>query len=212
MIDVSEENVQTNISKIVINLMKGVMYKETDPAEWQQLVGAQGSVAEYVSVMGLVLVVDDAEGYAFLKNRETEVEEKPLPRLVGRRQLSYPVSLLLALLRHRQAEFDASGEDTRLIMDRDEIIEMISTFLPSGVNEARLVDRIDAHISKVVELGFIRRFPGKENTIEVRRILKAYIDAHWLNEMDQRLKEYQTYLQTEKTDDDGEDSHADTSI
>lgn len=192
--------------------MKGVVYKEADPALWQQLIREQGIVAEYVSVMGLSLLVDESEGYAFLKYREAEAEEEALPRLIGRRQLSYPVSLLLALLRHRLAEFDGAGGDTRLIMSRDEIVEMVATFLPSGVNEARLVDRIDSHISKVVELGFVRRLPGKENSIEVKRILKAYINAHWLSEMDQRLKEYQTFLQDQKTNGDKEESDADTAV
>jgi len=200
------------ISKIVIALMKGVLYKEAAPATWQQLIKEQGVVSEYVSVMGLALLVDESEGYAFLKYREPEGEEEVLPRLIGRRQLSYPVSLLLALLRHRLAEFDASGEDTRLIMSRDEIVEMVSTFFPSGVNEARMVDKIDSHISKVVELGFVRRMSGKENTIEVKRILKAYINAHWLSEMDQRLKEYQTYRQDAKEGEGEAGSHADTTV
>lgn len=192
--------------------MRGVVYKEADPALWQQLIREQGIVAEYVAVMGLSLLVDESEGYAFLKYREAESEEEALPRLIGRRQLSYPVSLLLALLRHRLAEFDGSGGDTRLIMSRDEIVEMVATFLPSGVNEARLVDRIDSHISKVVELGFVRRLPGTENSIEVKRILKAYINAHWLSEMDQRLKEYQTFLQEQRVNGEEEESDADTAV
>ena len=206
------DNTQTSISKIVINLMKGVMYRETDLPTWQQLVSEQGVVSQYVSVMGLSLVVDESEGYAFLRYRETEDEEEALPRLVGRRQLSYPVSLLLALLRRRLAELDASGEDTRLIMSREEIVEMIATFLPAGVNEARLVDRVDSHISKVAELGFVRRLPGKENSIEVKRIIKAYINAHWLNEMDERLKQYQTFLQADGPQDDEEVRDADTPV
>ncbi|PID72331.1 MAG: hypothetical protein CSB34_02765 [Desulfobulbus propionicus] len=205
------DNLHSGISKIVINLMKGVVYRENDLPGWQQLISEQVALSHYVSVMGLSLIVDESEGYAFLKYKEVEGEEEPLPRLVGRRQLSYPVSLLLALLRQRLAEFDASGEDTRLIMSRDEIVEMLSTFLPTGVNEAKLVDKVDAHISKVVELGFVRRLPGKDNSIEVKRILKAFINAHWLNEMDERLKEYQTYLQTEKPQASGE-RRADTSV
>ncbi len=188
-------NEQAGISKIVINLMKGVVYQEADPALWQQLLTMQTAVADYVAVLGLFLLVDESEGYAFLKYKEHEGEEEPLPRLVGRRQLSYPVSLLLALFRHKLAEFDASGDDTRLIMSRDEVVDMVSTFLPSGVNEAKFVDKIDGHINKVIELGFVRKLPGKENMIEVRRILKAYINAHWLSEMDQRLNEYKTHLQ-----------------
>lgn len=208
----SDTTMEQGISKIVIPLMKGVVYKEADPAVWQQLVRDKGIVAEYVSVMGLSLFVDESEGYAFLKYMEVEGEEEALPRLIGRRQLSYPVSLLLALLRHRLAEFDGSGGDTRLIMSRDEIVEMVATFLPSGVNEARLVDRIDSHISKVVELGFVRRLPGTENSIEVKRILKAYINAHWLSEMDQRLKDYQTFLQEKKANGEEEGCDADTAV
>jgi len=197
-------NPESGISKIVINLMKGVVYQEADPALWQHLLTVQTAVTEYVSVLGLFLLVDESEGYAFLKYKEPEGEEEPLPRLVGRRQLSYPVSLLLALFRYRLAEFDASGDDTRLIMSRDDVVDMVSTFLPSGVNEAKFVDKIDAHINKVVEQGFVRRLPGKENMIEVRRILKAYINAHWLNEMDQRLKEYKTHLQVRNSHDEEE--------
>lgn len=188
-------NQQAGISRIVINLMKGVVYQETDPVLWQQLLQLQTQVVEYVSVLGLSLLVDESEGYAFLQYKEDDGEEEPLPRLMGRRQLSYPVSLLLALLRHKLAEFDALGDDTRLIMSRDELVDMVSTFLPVGVNEAKFVDKIEAHINKIVELGFVRRLP--ENMIEVKRILKAYINAHWLNEMDQRLKEYKKHMQAD---------------
>ncbi len=62
-------------------------------------------------------MLDEAEGYAFLRSRQDEDEDAQavMPRLVVRRQLSYPVSLLLALLRKKLAEFDAGGGDTRLI-------------------------------------------------------------------------------------------------
>lgn len=202
MMDSSKQH--NEMSRIVINLMKGVVYSETNLELWQQLLNLQTQLAEYVSVLGLSLFVDESEGYAFLKYAEMDGEEEPLPRLVGRRQLSYPVSLLLALLRLKLAEFEASGDDTRLFLERDEIVDMVSTFLPAGVNEAKLVDRIDGYINKIVELGFVRRLPEKENTIEVRRILKAFINAQWLNEMDQRLKEYKTQLQVNSYDNDEE--------
>ena len=60
-------NQQTGISKIVINLKKGVVYLEADPVLWQQLLNLQTQVAEYVSVLGLSLLVDESEGYAFLQ-------------------------------------------------------------------------------------------------------------------------------------------------
>jgi hypothetical protein len=125
---------------------------------------------------------------------------------VPRRQLSYPVSLLLVLLRKKLAECDAQGADTRLVLSREQIIEMLRVFLADTGNEARLFDRIDAHINKVVELGFLRRLRGHEDQLEVRRILKTFIDAQWLNEFEQRLATYrQPFLFSGERRQDGEE-------
>ena len=51
--------------------------------------------------------IDEADGYAFLRQRPQEPGEEPLPRLVPRRPLGFPVSLLLVLLRKKVAEADA---------------------------------------------------------------------------------------------------------
>jgi hypothetical protein len=59
------------------------------------------------------------------------------------------------------------------------------------------VDQIDTYINKVIELGFARRLRTENNNIEVRRLLKAFVDAQWLNEFDERLK---TYLAPELSD------------
>ena len=122
-----------------------------------------------------------------------------MPRLVARRPLTYPVSLMLALLRKRLAEFDAGGGETRLVLSRDEIAELVRVFLPDGTNEARLIDQVDATISKVVEIGFLRRLKpaagGQDRGhYEVRRILKAFVDAQWLADFDARLEVYRTAL------------------
>ncbi len=183
------------LSRVIIALLKGVVYLENDPKLWQHLLDLQARIRDYVVVMGLALMLDEAEGCAWLHTLPAEEGAAPLPRLVGRRQLSYPVSLLIALLRRKLTENDALGGDSRLIINRDDIIEMARTFLPEGSNEARLVDRIDAHINKVVELGFIRRLRGQENVFEVHRIMKAFIDAQWLSEFDARLKEYRRNFQ-----------------
>ena len=114
--------------------------------------------------------------------------------------------LLLALLRKKLAETDAGGGDTRLILTRDEIIELIRVFLPDSSNEAKLVDQVDRHINKVIELGFLRRLK-QENTAqpshyEVRRIIKAFVDAQWLSEFDRKLEQYQQQLQGKDESDD----------
>ncbi len=82
------------LSALAITLLKGVIYREGDERLWGALLGLQARVRDTVAVLGLELVLDEAEGYAFLKSRpEPDAEEAAprLPRLVARRPLSFPV-------------------------------------------------------------------------------------------------------------------------
>jgi len=111
------------LSQLMVHLLKGVLYRDNNERLWASLLRLQGRAREQAAVLLLDLVLDEAEGHAFLKSRPDpdEAEEAPrLPRLVARRPLSYPVSLMLALLRKRMAEFDAGGGDTRLVLSRDD--------------------------------------------------------------------------------------------
>ncbi|MGO2006993.1 DUF4194 domain-containing protein [Vreelandella alkaliphila] len=182
------------LSPVLILLFKGVLYRDEQPAAWQDLLRLQAQVRDYAGVFGLELILDEAEGYAYLRQRPAEEGEEELPRLVPRRQLSYPVSLLLALLRKKLAEHDATGGDPRLILSREQIADMMRLFLPETGDEVRLMNRMDGHIKRVVELGFLRRLRGQEERFEVRRILAAFVDAQWLAEFDQRLADYRQHL------------------
>lgn len=188
-----------DLSTLAITLLKGVIYREGDERLWGALLDLQARVRDYVSVLGLELVLDEAEGYAFLRSRPEQAEDgaapKP-PRLIARRPISFPVSLLLALLRKKLAEFDAGGGDTRLVLSRDDIVELVRVFLPDSSNEAKLIDQIETHINKIVELGFLRRLKVASGSasFEVRRILKAFVDAQWLSDFDTRLATYQAQL------------------
>ena len=183
----------SDLSLVLVQLMKGPLYRDTHEKLWSLLLGVRHQVSDYVSVLGLNAVIDEAEGYAYLRSRPTD-DDAEFPRLVARRALSFHVSVLLALLRKRLAEFDASSAETRLILSRDQMIEMLRLFMPDSTNDARLVDTIDAHINKVTELGFLRRLRDERDLFEVRRILKAYVDGQWLSQFDTRLDEYLSEL------------------
>jgi hypothetical protein len=203
---------QHDLTSLVVPLLKGVLYRDDDAPQWNALLLLQARVRDYVSVMALTLVLDEAEGYAFLRSRgkgdgqgqvQDDEDAPKLPRLVRRQPLSFQVSLLLALLRKKLAEFDANGGDTRLILSRDAVVELVRVFLPAGSNESRLIDQVDMQLNKVIELGFVRRLKsentgaarkGAESMYEVRRILKAFVDAQWLAEFDERLAAYQAQL------------------
>jgi hypothetical protein len=181
------------LSVVVVALMKGIADRESDPVLWQSLIGIQARVRDYVACLGLDLALDEAEGFAYLRQRPAEEGAPELPRLVPRRQLGYQVSLMLALLRKKLAEFDATSGEARLILGRDDIVEMMRVFLAETANQVRLNDNIGANINRVVDMGFLRRLRGTNDRFEVRRILKAFVDAQWLADFDQRLAAYQSH-------------------
>ena len=130
-----------------------------------KLLAAQGPARDYLRVLALTLVIDEAEGYAYVR----QVDELDAgdgnddqPRLIPRRQLRYPVSLLLVLPRNRLAKHDALAGDTRLVLTLEQIVELIRTFLPASANDARLTDRIEQHIARVEDLGFLARLQPTE--------------------------------------------------
>lgn len=192
-----------DLSRVVIPLLRGVIYQGDNPAMWTLLRRQQARVKDHMAVMGLALVIDEAEGYAHL--RQLDYDDVDMPRLIPRHRLSFRVSLLLALLRKRLAEFDASSSDPRLILTRDQIAELLRVHLPQSTNEVRLTTDVDTLVAKVEALGFLRKVTGQERTYEVRRIIKAYVDAQWLAEFDARLREYLATLEPEATTSDDEE-------
>lgn len=194
---------EPDLSLAVTQLMKGVVYRDTHERAWRYLLQLQPQVRDYVAVLGLQVVVDEAEGYAFCRQRPPDEvrddDAEPLPRLIPRRPLSFHVSLLLALLRKKLAEFDAQGSETRLMLTREQIAEMVRLFLPASSNEARLSDQIDTYIHKAAELGFLRHVKGSEHVYEVRRILKAFVDGQWLADFERRLADYAVLLSGQET-------------
>jgi hypothetical protein len=192
-----QANSAPSLSAVLVTLYKGVLYYDQKPEIWQALLKLEGKVRDHVALLGLELLVVEAEGHAYLRQRAPGDGDPEIPRLVQRRQLGYAVSLLLALLRKKLAEHDAAGGDTRLILSREQIVDLVRLFVADSSNEAKLVDRIDADINKIVELGFLRSLRGQDNQYEVRRIIKTFVDAQWVSGFAERLKEYRTQLEAE---------------
>lgn len=178
------------VAGAIIRLMQGVVYRESDEDTWLTLERLGAGVRDHFATIGVDVVVDDAEGYAYLRSRPEEDGEEALPRLVRRRALTYNVSLLLVLLRKRLVEFETAGGDGRLVLTTDQIVEMLRVFQAESTNDARVVDQAETTIKKARELGFLRQLRGQNDHWEVRRILKAYVDAQTLSDFAAKLREY----------------------
>ena len=189
----SEEH-QPSISPVIIHLLKGILFRNQHPQIWNDLIELQSQVLDYVKVIGLNLEIDDAEGYAWLTQTQPDEDEKsPLPRLIARRPLSYPISLLCVLLRKKMAEADSSGAEMRVIVSREELVNTMLVFMPEKSNEAQIAASINATINKVLELGFLRKLKNDNENLEIQRIIIALVDADWTADFNQKLKTYQDY-------------------
>lgn len=180
-------------SRALIALFKSAVLKESDRETWEVIVSQKVRIDDYVSKIGLTLVVDEMDGYGYLRQRSYADGEEENPRLIPRHALSYPVSLMLVLLRKLLLEFDSTTGDQRLIVTKQQISERMRLFLRDTTNEAKVMEDIDKHIDRVEKMGFLRRLHGSEDRYEVQRILRSFVNAEWLNHFDERLEEYRRY-------------------
>jgi len=181
------------LSRTVVALYKNVVFKETDQDHWEVIQVQKNKIEDYVTKIGLTLIVDELDGYGYLKQRSYGEGEEAIQRLVPRHGLSYPVSLLLVLLRKQLVEFDSTTGDQRLIITRQQIAERLSLFLKDTTNEAKLMADIDKHIDRVEKMGFLHRLRGNEERFEVQRILRNFVTGEWLSHFNERLEEYRRY-------------------
>lgn len=174
-------------------LFRGILYRDANPKVWADMLKNIVSLENYFQIVGLRVYVDEAEGYAYLKQDVRDEENADAPTLIRKQQLSYHLSLMCVLLRKKLVEQDAAGSEFRLVLSREEIKEMMLVYFPELSNEAKTVKQILADINKLCDYGLLRELKGEEDRFEVMRIIKSFVDADWLVEFNQKLEEYVTY-------------------
>lgn len=200
-----DQNDDRKLSEVVIHLLKGILYKEDKPQLWESLTFKEGEIRDYLSVMGLDVQIEQNEGFAYIMNCETGESDDAIPRLVARRPLSYPVSLILVLLRGKYTEHDSTSGEVRLIMDVGELYDRVSTFFPALNNEVKLQKRFDGYLQRIQELGFLRFLDKERTKFEVKRILKAFINAEWLADFEARLEANPSYFSLAEMEDSNDE-------
>jgi hypothetical protein len=187
-------NLVTAYAPAILKLLQGPLYSD-DSAAWSLLLNHADEVRLHCAQMGLALHLDEEDGFAFLHQPPIEDDEGhvfELPRLTRRVQLSYHVTLLCVLLREQLLQFDASNiEGVNCILTKEQIRELVRPFLPERNNELAVQNRINEMINRVIELGFLKKATSLgPDYFEVRRILKAKMNAEQLVEIKERLKGY----------------------
>jgi hypothetical protein len=185
----------------LVRLLKGPLYSDSGEA-WDLLLRYRSQVEDWFADIALEVVVAEHDGLAFVRRRRDqgsalgdaenertrESSGAAVPELVARRELPYKTSLLCVLLVEELHRFEAgSSDESRLVLDRARIRDLILPYLPRKTNEAKQADEIDAQLGKLEQYGFLRRLGPDSDEFEVMKLLKHKIDAGALAESLERL-------------------------
>lgn len=67
-----------DFSSLAIHLLKGVIYRDADERQWGTLLDLQARVRDYMAILGLELVLDEAE--VMLSSRAGRIRARTKPR------------------------------------------------------------------------------------------------------------------------------------
>jgi len=180
---------------VLIKLLKGpVEYLEK--GAWEQLLQYQVELTRFLQQLGLVLVLEKDDGYAYLEQQRLDEEENVIG-WVRRIQLGYEESILLVLLRDMMAEFEVGEAGAReLIKKRREIKEYAELFFKENPSRVKFIRDLDRLIDKVEELDFIEKVenaePADEQKFRIKKIIKSRVDHEILENFKQQLTEHAT--------------------
>ena len=178
---------------IFIRLLKGPV-EYPDKSAWEQLLQYQGELTRFLQQLGLQLVLEKEDGYAYLEQTRLD-EDDSVAGWVRRIQLGYEESILLVLLRDMMAEFEVGEATTReLIRKRREIKEYAELFFRENPSRVKFIRDLDRLIDRVEELGFLEPTEASDLTDEqkfrIKKIIKARVDNEVLENFKQQLSEH----------------------
>ena len=182
-------------ASVIIRLLQSVIYDD-DRKYWNDVLNHETSVRDYFSKIGIELILNRQDGFAYLKQMEFAEEDKTRPiQLIRKTPLTYEVSLLCVLLREWLDESEVKMSGDKLFVTGRQIKERVDLFFRDKANRKRLLDKFDSLIKTARELGFL--YLNKEeplntdnNQYEVKKIIKAKINNEKLEELKDKLKQH----------------------
>jgi hypothetical protein len=194
-----------------VRLLQGVVYADEGPA-WGLVLSSGPQLAGYFARLGLLLVVDEAEGMAYL--RQMEPDEMPegydrLPRVFRRTRLGYDETLLCVLLRQELLRFEEDDlHNERCVVEASSLFEQWRTLSAEQYDEVRARRELAAALARLEELGFVRKFAAQPEAWEVRPVLKARLPAAALERLKAELQAAARQDAGAQTDDAGGENRA----
>ncbi len=173
-----------------VRLLQGAVYAK-ESRVWDIVLGSQSHLEGYLGRLGLLLVVDEPEGLAYV--RQASDDELPdgyegLPKLFRKTRLGYDATLLCVLLREELRRFEEEDvHNERCVVETTALLDQWTVFFPSQGDQVRQRRELSQALGKLEDLGFISKFNDEPETWEIRRILKARLPAAELESLKAQL-------------------------
>ncbi len=185
-----QENIKP-YSKAIVKLLKGTVEKKDKI--WNETLHYRNEIQNYISQIGLELIIKEEEGYAFIKQFEINNEGNTIG-LVSRRQVGFETSIVLVILRQIIEDFESNPIESisEKFIQHSELVEEIEFFLSDKYNYVQFLKGLDSYIKKVIELGYLKVVPNNETDSKymIHKIIKEKITLDTLKEFKEKLQEY----------------------
>lgn len=178
-------------SKAMARILKSPVDRNSN--HWDDIIFYQNDIQDYISQIGLELIVKKDEGFAFVT--QFEDSEGNTLGLVSRRQIGFETSIVLVVLRQSLEEFDSNPTQFQVsekFITDSEIKEELELFLQEGYNNLKFKKDMDKYIRNAVELGYLKEISKKDNETkyQIHRIIKEKITLDILQEFKTKSQEY----------------------
>jgi hypothetical protein len=177
-------------SLAAVQLLRGVVYAD-DTKLWNIVLSSQSQLEGYFARLGLLIVIDEPEGFAFLKQMsddELPAGYDELPKLIRKTRLGYDATMLCVLLREELRRYEEEEvHNERCVIETSQLFDEWKSLFPPQDDEVRQLRELSAALRKLDDLGFVKKFTDEPEAWEVRRILKARLPAAELEALKAQL-------------------------
>jgi hypothetical protein len=186
-------------------LIQGAIYRE-DVTAWNQVITYTGAIRSFFEKLGLDVLVDEQEGFAFLKSIENEDGKEASSGLVVRRSLTRNATALCAILREELHTWERSErEDQACVLTRKQIREKMLPYTRLAEDDSKFHSLVDAAITQACNSQLLRLINSDKESdrrddqqFQIQRIIKARLPMADLIEIKNKL--------TQETDVEGVDA------
>ncbi|MFG0262706.1 MAG: DUF4194 domain-containing protein [Novipirellula sp. JB048] len=170
-----------------VRLLQNVVYHDDPGDAWECILAGATPLSDYFARLGLLLIVNEEDGFAYLRQIEPETlppDYPPIPKLFRSIRLTFEASLLCVLLREELRRFEEEiHRDGRCVVLQSSLLEIWQTLVPGAEDDVRTNRSLGGQLRKLEELKFVRQFEKEPASWEVRRILKARLPLEELERL-----------------------------